>query len=68
MGGAGYFDLALVHRGAPPSWSAERGEQHIISLHCNFTGEQHRLDLGPITNGTFKLEIGYTNIEGLKQV
>lgn len=68
VGGPGYFNLALVHRGALPSWSSEKGEEHTISLQSNFTGEQHRLDLGSVVNGTFRLDVGYTGVDGLRQV
>eukprot|EP00892_Ulva_mutabilis_P008260 jgi/Ulvmu1/5806/UM025_0061.1 len=68
VGGAGYFNLALVHRGAPPSWSSERGEQHTISVSCDVVGETQQIELGPLINGTFRLEIGYTDIDGSRQV
>lgn len=67
FGGHGYMNLALVHRGSPPSWSSEKGEQHSIRVQCNFTGEKHQLDLGPVANGTFKLEFSYTGRDGSVQ-
>lgn len=67
-GGPGYLDLALVHRDTPPSWSSEKGEQHTVAISCNFSGEVHQLDLGNVTDGSFKLEIGYTDVNGAKRV
>lgn len=66
--GPGYLNLALVHRNAPPSWSSEKGEEHRFFVMSNFTGEQQQLDLGPVYNGSFSLEIGYTNYQGEPEV
>lgn len=67
-GGKGYLNLALVHRNAPPSWSSQKGEEQRFFVKSNFTGEQQQLDLGTVYNGSFSLEIGYTNDQGYPEV
>eukprot|EP00892_Ulva_mutabilis_P008261 jgi/Ulvmu1/5807/UM025_0063.1 len=66
--GPGHLDVALVHRDAPSSWSSQKGEQHRLFVKANFYGEQQQLDLGPVSNGSFYLEIAYTNAEGYPEI
>jgi hypothetical protein len=68
VGGPGYLDLALVRKSSKPSWASLQGEWHHVKVKRKWTGEQHKLDLGNVVNGTLVLEYGFLDLEGKSKI
>jgi hypothetical protein len=67
-GGPGYLDIALVRIAPEASWASYRGERQLLRLQVAWSGEMHRVDLGPVRNGTLALEFAFLDIGGASRL